>query len=600
MKKVLIASGVAILAFAMVAGAQTTFSSYLTVGSRGAQVEVLQTWLIQNGFSIPAIESGAAAKGYFGAQTKTAVAAYQKSVGLPNTGYFGPMTIAKINGGAVAVNPGSVTCPVGYTCTANPGTTPAPVTTTVGLDNTDGSVTVAASSYVSASQTLKKGDMDKPIIAVNAQATAGKVAVTRLDVHFNSRPWLLFGQLKLKDATTGTILTTKALTSAADVTEVTVNSDYMVRFSGINVVVTPGTITTLVVSADVLTASDKITGQTVTVSTDANSVRTVNGLGITDSTGVAQSNSVTLSSTGSTADLNSRVSPSTPDATTLNISSTNVTPDVTLGVFDVKVVNQGATLSAMNFTIQNNKGSATVTAAKLFQNVRLYSGTTLLGGATTFSGDTATFTNLSIPLTVESWKSLTLKADVVATTTTSFAASSTIDVSTIVGVDTNYNTVTLTNASDRTSNDTTFVVNAGITVSGITVNKGSVTTPTTGIWSVAYPTIAFTITNTGNNSIYISKTPGTALATTTSSGPNASTTATVTASSPTTGDTATSYIINGTRTFTYSFTVDNTNGTTAAKKINITQINYGTAGTAGNDNTLNVNYGLETAAVQVP
>jgi hypothetical protein len=167
--------------------------------------------------------------------------------------------------------------------------------------------------------------------------------------------------------------------------------------------------------------------------------------------------------------------------------------------------------------------------------------------------------------------------------------------------DANYNTITLTNASDRKSNDVTFVPNAGITVSGITVVKGNVTQPTTGVWLAAYPSISFTITNTGSNPIYISKTAATALATTTSSGANASTTvSSVTASGSTTGDTTTSYIINSTRTFTYNFTVDNTNGSTASKKISITQINYGTAGGAGTDNTLNVNYGLENAYVQVP
>ena len=86
MKKILIATGIATLAFVSVAGAQGyQFTNNLSVGSTGADVVALQTWLITNGFSIPSVASGAAAKGYFGSQTKAAVQKYQASVGVPAT-----------------------------------------------------------------------------------------------------------------------------------------------------------------------------------------------------------------------------------------------------------------------------------------------------------------------------------------------------------------------------------------------------------------------------------------------------------------------------------------------------------------------------------
>jgi peptidoglycan hydrolase-like protein with peptidoglycan-binding domain len=614
MKKIFITSIVALALIAASAGSANAqnyvFSNYLRVGSTGADVSALQTWLVNNGFDIPAVSSGAAAKGYFGQQTKAAVVRYQASVGLPATGFVGPLTVAKLNGtgGAVVVAP--VTCPIGYTCTANPGTTP--VTVTPGspfvADGQDGSITLSSSSYVSSTQTLKKGDMDKPIISVTAKASVGNVNVNRFDIHFNSRPWLLFSRVVLKDVVSGRVLATKTLSSAADVTEITVGSDYLVRFDNVNAVVTPAQDTTFVVTADVLAASDKITGQTVTVSTDTNGIRTINGKGYTDSTGLAQTNSIVLSATGSTGDLLSRVGLNTPETRTVSVSTTSVTPDQVLGEFDIKLQNQSGTMSAVNFLV--NVATSTYESAHLpflatnvFQNFRLYSGSQLLGGAYSVSAAnpaTVTFVNLNVPLTVEQWKSLTLKADVLATST-AISASSTIDVSTIVGVDANFNTITLSNASDRTSNNVTLVPNAGITITAITPVKGSVTTPTTGVWLAAYPSISFTINNTGSNPIYISKTASTALATTTSSGASASTTVTsVTASGSTTGDTSTSYIINGSRTFTYNFYVDNKNGDGTSKKISITQINYGTAGGSGTDNTLNVNYGLENAYVQVP
>jgi len=73
--------------------AAVTFSQDLTLGSSGAQVTALQNWLISKGFAITA-----GATGYFGAQTQAALAKYQASAGItPASGYFGPITRAKVN-----------------------------------------------------------------------------------------------------------------------------------------------------------------------------------------------------------------------------------------------------------------------------------------------------------------------------------------------------------------------------------------------------------------------------------------------------------------------------------------------------------------------
>ena len=60
-KSIVASLAAAVLGFALVASAASyTFSNYMSVGSTGADVSALQTWLIANGFSIPAISSGAA------------------------------------------------------------------------------------------------------------------------------------------------------------------------------------------------------------------------------------------------------------------------------------------------------------------------------------------------------------------------------------------------------------------------------------------------------------------------------------------------------------------------------------------------------------
>ncbi len=62
-----------------------SFTSDLTMGSKGAEVTALQNGLIAKGFAI-----AAGATGYFGSQTQAAVIAWQKSAGVtPAAGYFG-------------------------------------------------------------------------------------------------------------------------------------------------------------------------------------------------------------------------------------------------------------------------------------------------------------------------------------------------------------------------------------------------------------------------------------------------------------------------------------------------------------------------------
>ena len=90
------------------ASASASFTMDLTLGSSGAEVTALQNWLISKGYSIPA-----GATGYFGAQTQSALAAYQAANGIsPAAGYFGPITRAKVNamaGGSTGGNTGGNT-----------------------------------------------------------------------------------------------------------------------------------------------------------------------------------------------------------------------------------------------------------------------------------------------------------------------------------------------------------------------------------------------------------------------------------------------------------------------------------------------------------
>lgn len=87
----------------------TVQAKTLSVGSTGQEVAQLQTWLINNGYTIPLIESGRASKGYFGTQTEDAVKMYQEDKGVALTG-----SIDSENYGN-SVKLGSVTGPDLYT-----------------------------------------------------------------------------------------------------------------------------------------------------------------------------------------------------------------------------------------------------------------------------------------------------------------------------------------------------------------------------------------------------------------------------------------------------------------------------------------------------
>ncbi len=85
-----------------------SFSRSLTIGSQGADVTCLQQALIAGGFSIPA-----GATGYFGTQTRTAVASWQSSKNIaPAVGYFGPISRAAFNLGGTPGTPGVPGVPI--------------------------------------------------------------------------------------------------------------------------------------------------------------------------------------------------------------------------------------------------------------------------------------------------------------------------------------------------------------------------------------------------------------------------------------------------------------------------------------------------------
>ena len=599
------------------------FNQNLTVGSRSADVSALQTILINGGY----LAGVSTPTGYFGSLTKAALAKWQASVGItPAVGYFGMISRTYLNTHATQVGPIVTTpgCPVGAMFNSLTGAMCSTPTSSVGcpvgamfnsmtgamcgstVNNTvltgDGSLTASQSSFVSSGTQLKKGDT-KNVLAIKLKATSGPVAVTRADVHFNLRPWLVFSQLTLKDST-GKLLATKTLTSASDATEITVGSDYLVRFENISETVNPGTDVELIVGATVLNATDKITNnQVVNVAFGINGIKTLNGKGDTDSVGgndlsgqvstptaTPQSgtgvNNFTLSSTGSVADITARISPSSPLARQQVTSLTQTTNDVVLGVIGLKSANNIATLNTLTIGVTSTAGTSTA-----LSNVRLYDGSTSYGG-TWNAGNTVTFSNLNLPLSLDTYKDFTIKTDVAASSTGVVAITLAPNTTNVVGIDANYNVPTVT-GSTVTSNNVTLTVNA-LTVSNISATRGEaiVQSNSTVGYNITYK---FTLTNTSNSDLFVSASSSVLVATSTTGTVGSSTLPSILTVSPSglaADVSGVAYVIpagNQSRDFTLTGALRGT--TLQTVNLRVTQINYGT--TSGTPTGSNINFGLE-------
>ena len=544
MKKLLIATGVAVLAIATVAAAQSySFQTNLTVGSTGADVTALQTWLIGAGYQIPAISSGAASKGYFGSQTKAAVQQFQAAKGVPSTGFVGPLTRGVLNGGSsVAMAPASSACPAGYTCTANPGTTVAANGTTVAgapagitTPGVSGTLTVANSGSVANGATVNDGQTVN-VAGFKFQSGPSDMQVTTITADFNVRPWLYFSSFSLVNQTTGKVLIPPTPVNQASFVELTASQDYRYTLGGLNFVVPHGQTVNVVLSATLLSGTGKSAGN---IDIIAFSLRSVDGTGVVDTeslplltlpyTGVSPYGGVYYS--GSlTANLVASIDPTSPQTQIIQTQSGSVTNNVPLVTYDVQAQNNQATLQGLtlNIGVNGTFGSPSVTAtpSNVFSTITLqaagmtYYGTITSGTTNgTYTPGTVTFNNnVLIPLTLGQNVQLKIVANVAqgVTGVTASTSLATATAGVLTGVDANYNTPGIQNVGTIASAVTTFSTTAAFSVvAGPAPTAWVSYTPTTqnqiaGNVNVTWP-FTFTV-SAGTSPIYISANPGSAVA----------------------------------------------------------------------------------------
>ncbi len=516
MKKIMIATGVAVLAVAMIASAQGfTFNSNLTVGSTGASVTALQRMLMSAGYSIPSIASGAAQTGYFGSQTKAAVKAYQAENSIPSTGFVGPLTRAALNGSDVSsltTPTGTVVCPVGYDCTPRTGTTPV-VGAPVGITTPGIAGTLAFSIWTTPSGVTAYKGQAYDVVGYKLQANASDMAVTNFSLDFNTRVWLYANSITIKDET-GAVVGSVNNLNQGNFSELTVGSDYRITVP-VNLVVKATQSKYLTVNLSFNAVSDRSSGP---IAITQAQVRAVDGTGITGTETRGDGTLTTTEGTGyrgftyqgsNIGQLVVTTDSNSPAQGLIQVSTAAQTQNVVLGIFDIKVQNEAGTLQRLDVKIDSLAG---VSAASALANVQLkingqtYSASTI--------GTTTTFSNLNVPLTADVYVPMTISATIVQNTAgvidnttlrVSLPTAGTVSTSAYFNpsvIDATYNTVINNSANTLLANSQSFT-STGVTASNLQTSFGAKTCDTT--LATCSQTFKFTYSLTaGNNPVYVS------------------------------------------------------------------------------------------------
>jgi len=458
--------------------ASATFSTDLTMGSKGADVTALQNWLISKGFTI-----AAGATGYFGAQTQSAVAKWQTSAGIsPAAGYFGPISRAKANAAA-----------------GTTGTTGG-TTGTVGLAGVGRLTNVGSLGDVTSD--LDEGDSATQVVGVSGDATDGDVQIQRVDVTFNI------------DGSTGSSNLNKYITSAAvyldgkklgSMDAADGDKDgrtWTMRFSGLNGVIKSGNTGEIYVKVTPV-ASIGSTEDGVNVQTDilTDGLRAVGSDGISE-TYVA--NDTTINGDFSVSTLTSGTltvseGSDNPKASQVAVSS-STTSGVTLLTFTMKAKNQDIDVTDLVASFGVANGATNLN--DVVSNVKLMKGSTVIKSKTLSTGTygTVTFDNVNQSIAQDDTESYSIVADLkgdsaYADGTTLIASTTTTgwDVSDADGGSVSPSAAVLGNTMT-------------LTATGISVTKGTFTTSVaaglTGAGDIATFTMPFTVA-AGDEAVFI-------------------------------------------------------------------------------------------------
>ncbi len=399
------------------------FNTSLKVGSRGADVIALQSFLESKGLIV--MPAGVA-KGYFGTLTRNAVSAYQVMKNIsPTAGFFGPITrqavMADMAGSPVP--PVTGTCPAGFTCTPVPGTNPGPVVT----NGIEGTLDVRLASNPADNASVRT-QTDVQVYGLEIRARIGDVAVQTLDLQVgvtnsgaSENPATLINTIKVWDGTTLLATVPVSLTTFTK----DQNQVYYYRISGLNFMVRKDETRNLKVSFNTNSIdSDRIVtiqgyGSSSLRATSGNNVSSfysVAGSGFTRTHTFKKPGSSTLTLSAASSPLRSQNN---------RVNGVDSLNNVSLLTFNLKSETGDSTLLTVN--------ASTTASGTLPTTLYLYQGSTLLKSKTVSASGTTgnvSFDNLDTTtgslVPVNTIQTYTVKADFPSNTANGTFASTTI------------------------------------------------------------------------------------------------------------------------------------------------------------------------------
>jgi len=502
------------------AQAQAMFNTDLTMGSKNSDVSSLQAVLISNGYSIPA-----GATGYFGAQTRSALAAWQSATGIsPAVGYFGPISRAALNrasGTPVAGTPGTVVCPVGFTCTSTgTGTTVGGITT----PGVEGTLTITSAPV--STGTVYEGDSMITALGFKARAQNSDIALQRVKIDLGNSTTVynkIFSKVYLTDES-GATLASMDLNSSNVVKN---GSRYEVSLAGFSYVVSKDTTKTLFVKFDVrssIDSTDLSTGAIISLST-TQAVRGVDGAGIDQFGGdntitKTLSLSASLSENASLTLTTNTNNPLTQEVIAADGSNNDQLDQVTLLTFDIKADKDNVLLTDLVATItRTNAGAAQTTNAS---STFLYAGSTQIGSATAVAGtNNATFADIDYTISKDTTKTFSIRTDIrnasaVQSTVTASVVSTGLTAENAVG-----DSIPSVRKSGTATGNPILVRNSGAVFSLVgtpTITKSATAQSNNSATSTATATFQLRIKAVGSAITFGSNASGTPLATNATAG----------------------------------------------------------------------------------
>src|SRR3990167_937390 len=451
----------------------------LTIGSKGADVTTLQTWLVEEGYLVMPV---GVPMGYFGTLTQKALAQFQaENVITPAAGYFGPKTrgvIATLVSVPIVPSTGlpegcastsGFSATTGQPCTST--TLPAGCTSTAGFSPTTGQScggaatvptgittpgvegTLAATQSSSGiNSTVYEGDTMKPILGVQLEAKNSDILVQRVKIDLGTTT-------KIYNKIYSKLYVTEGSDTLAEVdlnssTVIKDSSRYYITIAGFNLLVPKGSKKVLVIKADVrgsIDTNDRGAGDStlswgIRLATDA--VRGIDGAGVNQYAGTtAIGKSITVSAElAETATLDLSINAASPLATDIVAADGAASDELdraTLLVFDLRAKKDDVKVT--DVVTQITKGlTGTATAST---TAYLYEGTTEIDNATVGSNGVATFADNESVISKDTTKTYTVKVDIRSAGAASSSLSATTSSSGITAENTTGSSVTVSGSA---------------------------------------------------------------------------------------------------------------------------------------------------------